>query len=199
MIFQKNLFILSEKVMAVNDYILLQQIKRGNPDAWDTLVDKYYELIFSYCVRRCYGNRQVAADLTQDIFLKLIENISSYHFSGNFFNFLFTIAVNTCHNYYNKKKLTQIEFDENILSKEDNFVEQNILNKEQNKQIQQMLNSLPPIQRDAIVLKYFYDLKVKDIANITGVGIATAQSSVNQGLKKLRASTHRKDWKNGKY
>ena len=41
----------------------------GDPDAWDILVHKYYDSVYFYCVRRCYGDCDIASDLTQDIFL----------------------------------------------------------------------------------------------------------------------------------
>lgn len=99
----------------LEDYILIHKIKRGDTDAWEKLVKKYYDGIYCYCVRRCYGNRILATDLTQDIFVKLIENIYHYRYSGKLYNYLFTIAVNTCHNYYKKKQIDQIELNEQQL------------------------------------------------------------------------------------
>lgn len=86
----------------IEDYFLIKKIKKGNTEAWEKLVRKYYQQIFAFCVRRCFGNRLLASDLTQDIFLKLVENIDSYKFTGKFNNYLFTIAINTCRN--NSKK-----------------------------------------------------------------------------------------------
>ena len=50
------------------------------------------------------------------------------------------------------------------------------------KVIQHALNQLSNPQREAIILRYYHDLKVKDIAKITGVGVPTAQSRTHQGL-----------------
>lgn len=52
--------------------------------------------------------------------------------------------------------------------------------------LQNRLNTLPNKQKEAIILHYFHDLKVKDIAQITGVPLATAKSRIKQGLDKLR-------------
>ncbi|MBE1556337.1 sigma-70 family RNA polymerase sigma factor [Sporosarcina limicola] len=100
----------------IEDYILIRKIKAGDTEAWEKLVNKYYNQIFSFCVRRCLGDWVLALDLTQDIFLKVIENIEKYKFSGKFLNYLFTITVNVCNNYYNKKKFTQFELVENFLN-----------------------------------------------------------------------------------
>lgn len=55
------------------DHILIQKIKNGDQNAFERVIEKYYHSIYFYCVRRCYGNVELAADLTQDIFLKLIK------------------------------------------------------------------------------------------------------------------------------
>jgi len=45
---------------------------------------------------------------------------------------------------------------------------------------------LPDNQREAIILYYYHDMKVKDIAKVTGVPLSTAKSRIKQGLDKLR-------------
>ena len=70
------------------------------------------------------GNPDTAADITQDVFLKLLENIQSVRKIGKFQNYLLTIAVNTCNNYTKKAKplymdletLEDIEDTDNALS-----------------------------------------------------------------------------------
>ena len=152
------------------DYILIQKIKNGDQNAWERVIEKYYHSIYFYCVRRCYGNVQLAADLTQDIFLKVVENIKNYRFTGKFYNYLFT---------------EKVEFNESVLSSHESDGMRNLVVNEENKVIQHALNQLSNPQREAIILRYYHDLKVKDIAKITGVGVPTAQSRIHQGLVKL--------------
>ncbi|WP_088053222.1 RNA polymerase sigma factor [Virgibacillus dakarensis] len=180
----------------IEDYILIRKIKSGDTEAWEKLVNKYYNQIFTFCVRRCWGDQILAADLTQDIFLKVIENIEKYKFSGKFFNYLFTITVNVCNNYYNKKKFTQSELDEKVLNLGSESLITNLMMQESANQIQVALNTLPDIQREALILKYYYDLKVKDIAKITGTSVSTSQSRINQGLKKLSKLLDREGFMN---
>ncbi|MBD7985352.1 RNA polymerase sigma factor [Sporosarcina sp. Sa2YVA2] len=181
----------------IEDYILIRKIKMGDTEAWEALVTKYYDQIFSFCVRRCLGDRVLATDLTQNIFLKVVENMDSYKFSGKFFNYLFTITVNVCNNYYRKKKLTQFELDETILHSDSEVTINHLIKQENINQLQIALNTLPDIQREALILKYYHDLKVKDIAKIMGVGVATSQSRINQGLKKLNQLLDREEFMNG--
>ena len=157
----------------------------GDPDAWDILVHKYYDSVYFYCVRRCYGDCDIASDLTQDIFLKLVESLPRYRFIGKFQNYLYTMAVNTCNNYLKKRHIEQIELTDNFTTDLDTSLIDEILHDERKETVQKALDLLPEIQREVVILRYYHDLKVKDIATITGVGVSTVQSRIYQGLRKL--------------
>ena len=178
----------------IQDWIIINKIKMGDLDAWEALVHKYYDEIYFYCVRRCYGDCDLASDLTQDIFLKLVENISRYRFTGKFYNYLYTIAVNTCNNCFKKKHITQIELTDSLVSDSENSLLNEVLHDEEKMLVKKALDSLPDVQREAVILKYYHNLKVKDIAIITGVGVSTAQSRIYQGLKKLEKVLEREDF-----
>lgn len=67
-------------------------------------MQKYYQSIYLFCCRRLNGDIDTATDITQDVFLKLLENIQSVRKIGKFQNYLLTIAVNCCNNYFKKAK-----------------------------------------------------------------------------------------------
>ena len=144
-----------------------------------------YDSVYFYCVRRCYGDCDIASDLTQDIFLKLVESLPRYRFIGKFQNYLYTMAVNTCNNYLKKRHIEQIELTDNFTTDLDTSLIDEILHDERKETVQKALDLLPEIQREVVILRYYHDLKVKDIATITGVGVSTVQSRIYQGLRKL--------------
>lgn len=172
-------------MIATEDIKLIRQIKSGDKQAFDALVRRHYQNIFSYCYRRVV-DKDVAADLTQDIFLKLVASIYRYSISGKFNNYLFTIAVNTCNDYLRKGSLSVA--DEKIEQIEDNKKQpvEIIIENEQNELLQKKLASLPDIQREALILYYYHGLKAKDIAAVTGVSVPTAKSRIKQGKDKLK-------------
>ena len=136
----------------------------------------------------------VAADLTQDIFLKLIKCIYNYRFTGKFLNFLFTIAVNACNDYYKKPQQSYEDIDS--LQKSDSKPEpiERVIQNEEAKAIKEKIDMLPDIQKDVIILYYYHDMKIKDIAKIMGINLPTAKSRLKQGRDKLKKMFDEEDY-----
>lgn len=190
--------IIQKKVMdMIQDWIIINKIKMGDLDAWEILVHKYYDEMYFYCVRRCYGDCDLASDLAQDIFLKLVENLPRYRFTGKFHNYLYTMAVNTCNNHFKKKHIEHVELPDDLASDSDTSLIDKILHDERKEIVQKALDLLPYMQREAVILRYYHDLKVKDIAIITGVGVSTVQSRIYQGLRKLEKILEREEFYDG--
>ncbi|MDP4152781.1 MAG: RNA polymerase sigma factor [Bacillota bacterium] len=160
--------------------------------AFDILVQKHYQNIYSYCVRRI--GYDAAADLTQEVFLKLVKTIYAYRFTGKFTSFLFTIAVNTCNDYAKKPHRSCEDID--CLQESDGHPAplEKVLDSEQAEMIRHELDALSDTQKDAIILYYYHGLKAKDIAKITGVGVPTAKSRLKQGMDKLKKSFQKEDY-----
>ena len=171
----------------IQDWMIINKIKMGDPD----------DSVYFYCVRRCYGDCDIASDLTQDIFLKLVESLPRYRFIGKFQNYLYTMAVNTCNNYLKKRHIEQIELTDNFTTDLDTSLIDEILHDERKETVQKALDLLPEIQREVVILRYYHDLKVKDIATITGVGVSTVQSRIYQGLRKLEKVLEREEFYDG--
>ena len=72
-----------------------------------------------------------------------------------------------------------------------------LLHDERKETVQKALDLLPEIQREVVILRYYHDLKVKDIATITGVGVSTVQSRIYQGLRKLEKVLEREEFYDG--
>ena len=137
------------------------------------------------------GNPDTAADITQDVFLKLLENIQSVRKIGKFQNYLLTIAVNICNNYTKKAKPLYMDLETlEDIEDTDNAFEKIELN-ELKAQIQYAINTLPDYQKEVIILRFYYDLKIREIATITKASVSTVKSRLQQGIKKLENGAER--------
>lgn len=131
------------------------------------------------------GDPDTAADITQDVFLKLLKNIQSVRKIGKFQNYLLTIAVNTCNNYAKKAKPLYMDLETlEDIEDTDNAFEKIELN-ELKAQVQYAINTLPDYQKEVIILRFYYDLKIREIATITKASVSTVKSRLQQGIKKL--------------
>lgn len=170
-----------------DDQELVEEILGGSQAAMEVLTRKYYKPINAFVYRKV-GDKEAAYDLTQEIFIKVIQRIHSYSRKGSFQNWLYSIAINHCRDYWGSAAFRQgaqsLEVPAEIASGEKS-VPYIFERKETREQIKQALNSLPDYQREALILKYFHHMKIKDIANVTSSNVPTVKSRLKQGLGKL--------------
>lgn len=164
------------------DFLLILKMKQGNDDAFGKFVYKYYEDILKYCKYHCFDT-VYAEDLTQETFLKFFANLSEYHYKGKTKNFLYTIAGNLCKNFYKKKKDVPTEGE--ILEKESVLVS-NSLNFVLDKvMIETAIKGLPIELREVIILYYFQDLKLSEIASVLKIGLPLVKYRLKQAKIRL--------------
>lgn len=151
----------------LNDYLLILQMKQGNENAFHKFVRKYYAEILLYCRNHCLDQTE-AEDLTQETFLRFIENIASYQHIGKAKNYLYVIARNLCKDYAKKWKVENVE--QEILERE-LVSDGGIQRKEKRMDVEQALGRLAPELREVILLIYFGDCKLKEVADILQIGL----------------------------
>ena len=82
-----------------------------------------------------------------------------------------------------------------LSSKQSNAdISKEILRQEDSEMIRQALDRLPDMQKEVIILRFYHDRKLKDIAAITGVSLPTAKSRLKQGLDKLKRYWDKEDF-----
>jgi RNA polymerase sigma-70 factor (ECF subfamily) len=91
------------KAMKEIDAALVRACQRGDIEAFEQIFRVYRNPVFRVAYRFT-GNRDDAEDLTQEIFLKVFENIGSFRYESSFATWLYRIAVNTCMNFQRDKK-----------------------------------------------------------------------------------------------
>ena len=74
-------------------------------------------------------------------------------------------------------------------------ISEEVLRQEDAKIIQQAIDRLPDMQKEVVILRFYHDRKLKEIAAITGVSLPTAKSRLKQGLDKLKRYLDKEDFK----
>lgn len=154
----------------------------------EVLVKRHYKNIFAYVYRKV-EDYHLAYDLTQEVFIKMMKSIENYKSYGKFSNWLLTIAVNQCRDYFRSRKFKQKNIEEEFkdLFKDEKGNISNLLNKKvESKQVRLALLQLPEFQRETIILRYYHNLKIKEIAVVTKSNESTVKSRLRQGIEKLK-------------
>ena len=86
------------------DFAIVKQVQAGNVSAFDHLIRKYRERVYGV-VYNLTANREDAADLTQDAFIKAFQSINRFQGHCSFFTWLYKIAINTTLSHLRKNRL----------------------------------------------------------------------------------------------
>ena len=165
-----------------SDHELVRGIKGGDKSALELLVRRWYPRIYGY-VFKLTGHEQDAYDLTQDVFIAMMQSIGSYTPWRKFDSWLFTIAHNKCMDYFRfRQKIVQAEdtmFDrpDPAASLEDMAAV--------SLSVKAALEKLPAAQREAVILHYFHQFTAKEIARMTNTPLPTIKSRLRAARNTL--------------
>jgi RNA polymerase sigma factor (sigma-70 family) len=183
---------------------LVKSLQAGEEDAFTQLYDAFYESIY-YHILKTVKEPELAADLTQDTFMEVLETIHKLEEPAAFVTWAKQIAYHRCTAYFRKTHELLADEDEDGYSvfdtiQEDRaeFIPGEALDKEDLKNaIRDMIDSLPPEQRSALMMRYFEEISVKEIAEIQGVTEGTVKSRLNYARKAVKQSVEDYEKKHG--
>lgn len=174
-----------------SDEELMCYLHRGEVLAFDELYARYSRRLMAYFSRMLNFDRELAEDALQDLFLKIAEHPEKFDRSRSFKTWIFSVASNTCKNYYRHKKVVDQSREE--LGYLDNSLDQNnflkLANKidatEFRKMLEEILGELPSEKREAFILKYQEDKTIAEIAFIQNCPEGSVKSRLHYTLKTL--------------
>ena len=160
---------------------LIYRAKHGDKEALGEIIEKYYSDIYSFLCRRI-GDKSYAEDLTQDVFLKFSVSLPQYKEQNKLKSYLFAIAVNSSNDYFRRYKNESVENDFDDVPYKAQFEKE--LEKVQT--VKNAIMSLSPKQRDVVLLRYYHDMKIKEIAEVLSLPQATVKTQLYRGEKNLK-------------
>lgn len=151
------------------DEELIKEINQGSQAAMEVLVKRHYQMVFAYVYRKV-SDYHTAYDLTQEIFIKMMTAMKGYRHQGRFSHWLLTIAVNHCRDYFRSRAFNEKNKEQKLsyyIKDERKNVWDLLSKKMESERVRQALNELPDFQKETIILRFYHDLKIKEIAEIT--------------------------------
>jgi len=158
--------------------------KAGSAESFSELVDIYASRFYGYFYRLT-GNNEVSNDLLSELFVKLVEKISSYK-GGSFESWLFKVASNIFHDYLRGKQRRKKLLEVRKKQLESRKQEVKKSDSERVDKLQIQLEKLDADMRELIMLRFYSQLKLKEIAEMRSEPIGTTLSRLHRGLKRLR-------------
>ena len=164
---------------------LLAECKNGSRKAFELLYQTNQKRVFSVALNFFGGRRELAEDVTQQVFLKIFKKITEFRGDAEFTTWIYRITVNVCIDEQRKmRRFFSVEnfFGEFRVKKtQDKKFEQ----KEISVEVQKAIATLKPKYRLPILLKYSEGLSYREIAEILDCSIGTISSRLNRGHKLL--------------
>lgn len=183
-----------DKLCKLSDEQLVKNYANGDSDAFDTLLARYQQKIYSYILFLVHDD-EVADDLFQETFMKAIVTIRQgrYVESGRFSAWLTRIAHNLVIDKYRQDRNSNVISNDasdadlfNDASLSDISVEMKMITEQSLTDVGRLLKELPDNQKEVLYMRFYQDLSFKEIADATGVSINTALGRMRYGLINLR-------------
>lgn len=172
----------------------------GCNDAFDELLERHKQFIFSY-IRYAVRDSQLADDIFQETFIKVITTIKQGRYSenGKFTAWVMRIAHNLIIDYYRQERTENVQsadaLDLDLYNKKefsDITVEEQLIKHQTKLEVKQLISSLPRSQREVIMMRYYHNMSYKEIADATKVSINTALGRMRYALMNMRRYANEK-------
>lgn len=177
------------------DQVLVRRTLRGDRKAFEMIVQKYQQPLLNY-VGRMVGERELALDFTQDVFVRAYASLRSFEPRYKFSTWLYKIASNLVIDHWRKKKLPTYSLsgtrdedgDQPALDvpAEEPGVSRRFELAEMRKRIETALEKLPGPLRELFVWRHINELSYEEMAEIKGLPVGTIKNRVFQAKEMVR-------------
>jgi RNA polymerase sigma-70 factor (ECF subfamily) len=166
---------------------IIESCRSGDRDAFRALYDVYKDQVYSISLYFFHGDQAVAADITQQVFLKLITSIGQFRGDAEFSTWLYRLVVNACMDAARRRRPEAPISDRSHVnalpeqdSQEDHYARTQMANS-----VRAAVSTLPPKFRIAVLLRYFEDLSYEQMSKALHCSMGTVASRLNRGHKIL--------------
>lgn len=166
-------------------------LRRRDPELLDRLIEQYQHRLLRYLIYLA-GNRELAEDLFQETWLRVMERGHQYDGRWEFSTWLYTVARNLTIDHLRKKSPVSLD---GLMEDEDQprpepadtrpSPSELLERRERSEQISAALAGIPAEFREAIALRFHEELPLDQIAEVTGAPLGTVKSRLYRGLNML--------------
>ncbi len=188
------------QVTHFSDQELIQQYLDGNERSFEELLSRHRSKIYT-SIYLFVKEQSLAEDIFQEVFIKIIKTLRSgkYNHEGKFVQWAMRIAYNMCVDQFRRKKRRpQVAPTESfdifdVLHVSEENMETTMIKSQTHDRIRHLVDSLPPEQREVVILRHYADMSFKEISQLTRVSINTALGRMRYALINIRKMIEEKE------
>ena len=166
---------------------IIKEILNGKTEQYEYFLDRYGQQVF-VLVDRIVSCQEDAEELTQDVFLKAFQQLSSFKAESTFSTWIYRIAINIAISAVRKKRNDVLRLDDSVFANlSDTQVDAALEDEseEQMERLQQAMNQLEADERALITLYYLEERPLAEVAFILGMTEGNAKVKLHRIRKKL--------------
>ena len=163
----------------------VQRCQHGERDAFRYLVERYQDVVFGTAYNMT-GNRALAEELAQEAFLSAWKGIRSFRRGRPFKPWLIRILVNAVMAHRRRRSVETTPIEESEWADDAEHPADLTESRLEQQTLQQAIRGLGPEHRQVVVLRYFADMTVPEVARASGVREGTVKSRLYRAHQALR-------------
>jgi RNA polymerase sigma-70 factor (ECF subfamily) len=178
--------------METEEAQIAQGLRRRDPELLDALIEQYQHRLLRYLLHLT-GNRAVAEDLFQEVWIRVLEKGHLYDGRNRFVTWLMAIGHNVAIDYLRKRNPASLDemqdADEGVpfepqATGPSPFDE--AVARQQHEILDEALERVPPLFREVLVLRFQEQMKLEEIAKLIRIPVATVKTRTYRGVNALR-------------
>jgi RNA polymerase sigma-70 factor (ECF subfamily) len=178
--------------MEDTEAVWIKQAQAGDQSAFTCLVEAYQTPVYNLAYRML-GNSVEAENAAQETFIRMYTKLDTYDPQRKFSSWLLAIASHYCVDLLRRRRMNYLSLDDlppmvELSMPKTAQPEQVVVREQDAGAVQKLLEALPPNYRTPVVLRYWYDMSYREIAETMGVTESTIKTRLHRARAKLAQS-----------
>lgn len=177
------------------DYDIIKQVINGDKNAFDALIEKYYNEIFKFVYNQL-NDIETAKNVVQEICMRIYVNLKKYNPNkASFRTWMYRVANNYCINYIrDNKKYNAVELDISTISDDTDIIKEIVITDDVSYVMSVMSNNLSKRNCKMLLLHFFSDLTQEEIAESLNLAPKTVRNIISESIGKIRDIVRRDNY-----
>jgi len=186
---------LKESLVTEKEITLVRLAQKGDTRAFDELVALHDSQVMNLAMS-LLGSKEDAADVYQDIFIRVFKALNSYRFESELSTWLYRVTVNACLSFRKSRGRQQSFFPKSIESDPEPLMDKpqdaqyeadsNLLQNEMSNIVKAAIDELPPQQKTVVILRHYQNKKIREIADIMELNEGTVKGYLFRAMQTLK-------------